>query len=200
MSDPDGTQPRPLILASTSRYRASLLRRLGLDFVQSEAGIDETAANEESPRQLATRLARQKCENVAVRYPDATVIGSDQVASADGTILGKPVTRMAAARQLAGCSGRKVHFFTAVCVCNPTPLGIQQYVDETIVAFRKLSDGEIERYVEREPALDCAGSFKAEGLGITLFDEIATRDPTALIGLPLIWVARALRESGFRLP
>ncbi len=200
MSDPEGTQPRPLILASTSRYRAALLRRLGLEFVQSGASIDETAANEESPRQLATRLARQKSENVAVRYPDATVIGSDQVASADGTILGKPVTRMAAARQLAGCSGRKVHFFTAVCVCNPTPLGIQQYVDETIVAFRKLSDGEIERYVEREPALDCAGSFKAEGLGITLFDEIATRDPTALIGLPLIWVARALRESGFRLP
>ncbi len=200
MSDPEGTQPRPLILASTSRYRAALLRRLGLEFVQSAAGIDETAANEESPRQLATRLARQKSEHVAIRFPDATVIGSDQVASVGGTILGKPVTRKAAARQLARCSGRKVHFFTAVCVSNPAPLLIRQYLDETIVAFRKLSSDEIARYVEREPALDCAGGFKAEELGITLFEEIATRDPTALIGLPLIWVAQALRESGYRLP
>lgn len=192
--------PRPLILASNSSYRAELLRRLGLQFTQAAANIDEAAHAGETPPQLALRLARQKAAKLAERFPGATIIGSDQVASVADTILGKPLTAEAAAHQLRRCSGSQVRFFTAVSVTNPPPLTEQHHIDETLVEFRKLGDEEIDRYIANEPALDCAGGFKAEALGISLFDEIASRDPTGLIGLPLIWLSRALRKSGFALP
>ncbi len=192
--------PRPLVLASKSRYRAGLLQRLGLEFIQASADIDEAALDGETPRELASRLARQKAAKLAEQFPAATIIGSDQVASVGDAVLGKPRTPEAAARQLQLCGGSKVRFYTAVCVRNPAPLAEQQHVDNTDVHFRQLSANEIARYVVREPALDCAGGFKAEALGISLFDEVTSRDPTGLIGLPLIWLAQALRDSGFRLP
>jgi len=194
------TTARPLVLASSSSYRAGLLRRLGLEFIQASADIDEAALAGETPRELASRLARLKAEKLADQYPAATIIGSDQVASIEDAVLGKPLHPDAAARQLRLCAGSQVRFYTAVYVWNPAPLYEKHHVDETEVFFRQLSDDEISRYVAREPALDCAGGFKAEALGISLFDKIVNHDPTGLIGLPLIWLARALRDSGFRLP
>ncbi len=190
----------PLILASGSRYRAELLGRLGLEFTQVAAAIDESALPGENPADLATRLARAKAGRVARDASAATIIGSDQVATVDGALLGKPNTIEAAHRQLGECSGKRSTFLTAVCVISPSLPEPVEHVDETVVVFRDLTTTDITRYVAREPALDCAGGFKAEALGISLFREITTRDPTALTGLPLIWLAAALRRCGYRLP
>ena len=191
-------EPARLVLASTSRYRRELLGRLALDFDAAAPGVDETARAGESPRSLAVRLARDKARAVAARTPQAVVIGSDQVADLDGAALGKPGTAERAFGQLRACSGREVVFHTAVCVAAP---GCEiEFLDRTVVRFRQLSDAEIARYLEREQPFDCAGSFKSEGLGAALFESIRNDDPTALIGLPLIALARALRELGFALP
>ena len=188
-----------LILASTSPYRKELLERLRLPFDTMRPDVDENPSPGESPTTLAERLAVAKAGVIARREPAAFVIGSDQVAELDGRPLGKPGTRDGALAQLGAMSGRAVHFRTAVCVRHGDQAP-RLAIDTTTVHFRALSFEEIERYVDAEQPLDCAGSFKSEGFGITLFEAIETNDPTALIGLPLIATARLLREAGFVLP
>lgn len=188
-----------LLLASTSPYRRDLLARLRLPFETASPGTDEAARAGELPEALVQRLARSKAGAVAGTTVDAWVIGSDQLAECDGRILGKPGTVDAAKAQLAAMSGTTVLFRTAVALVHPDGRALHA-IDTTRVRVRTLSDDEIARYVDAERALDCAGSFKAEGLGITLLDSIETSDPTALIGLPLIATARLLREAGFELP
>ncbi|MET0504199.1 MAG: Maf family protein [Luteibacter sp.] len=192
--------PSPtVILASTSHYRAGLLRRLLERFEQAAPGTDEAALPGEAPAVRAARLAEAKARAVAILHPGSVVIGSDQVADLDGSVLDKPGTVHEAHRQLAASSGRSVVFHTAVCVIAGNGDALT-HVDETRVSFRTLSAADIERYVERERPLDCAGSFKCEGLGITLFERIVNEDPTALVGLPLIATSRLLRAAGIVLP
>lgn len=188
-----------LVLASTSRYRAELLSRLRLTFETVRPDVDEAPAAGESPASLALRLATAKAAAVAATRPEALVVGSDQVASCDGRILGKPGTRANAIAQLQAMSGREVVFLTAVAVASAGAPG-EQALDTTTVRFRQLPDDEIARYVDAESPLDCAGSFKCEGLGIALFESIESRDPTALVGLPLIATARLLRARGVVIP
>jgi septum formation protein len=192
------SKARPLLLASGSRYRAGLLARLRVPFSVQPADADETPLPGEPPAQLAQRLARAKAQAVAQSNPERWVLGSDQVASADSDILGKPGTRERAVEQLSLLSGRSAVFYTAVAlVCGEQ---MHEALDTTIVRFRPLTREEIERYLDAEPALDCAGSFKSEGLGISLCAAIETRDPTALVGLPLIAVRELLAQAGFPLP
>lgn len=189
----------PLLLASTSVYRRELLTRLGLSFDTARPDTDETPQPGEAPLALAARLAVAKAEAVAALHPQAWVIGADQVAEFDGRPIGKPGGRDGALAQLAAMSGREVRFLTGLCVTRhgETPLTA---LDTTVARFRVLSEAEIVRYVDAEQPYDCAGSFKSEGLGIALFEAIESRDPTALIGLPLIATARLLREAGYALP
>ncbi len=191
-----------LVLASTSRYRRDLLARLATGFRVMPPDVDETPRPGETALALATRLAEAKALAVARGCPGALVIGSDQVAELDGRPTGKPGTREQALAQLAASSGRSVIFHTALCVADArtVPPTIHAATDRTEVVFRTLDAGEIARYVDREQPFDAAGSFKAEGLGIALFERIDTTDPTALIGLPLIALARLLRAAGFTLP
>lgn len=193
------TPQHRLVLASGSPYRGALLQRLGLDFQAAAPRVDETAHPEEAPARLAQRLAVSKARAVAAEHPDAWIIGSDQVASCEGMLLGKPGQREHARGQLRLCSGRTVGFHTGLCLLGPDG-SLQQHMDETQVRFRRLGEVDIQSYLDREPALDCAGSFKVEGLGISLFDAVDSRDPTALVGLPLIGLCRLLREAGFRIP
>ena len=189
----------PLVLASTSRYRRELLARLGLPFAVDRPDVDESPLAGEAPASTAARLAQAKARVVAPRHPGAWIIGSDQVADLDGTALGKAGDRDRALAQLQACSGRRVVFQTALCLLRDEgpPLAA---LDRTEVVFRRLHRDEILRYLDAEQPYDCAGSFKCEGLGISLFDAIHSQDPTALVGLPLIALARALREAGYRLP
>jgi len=191
--------PFGLILASTSIYRRELLARLRLPFDTQRPGTDESALPGEAPEAVARRLAHAKAADVAARHPGAWVIGSDQVAQCRGHALGKPGGHEAAIAQLTSMSGQAVTFHTGLCLVRhgAPPL---EAMDCTVVRFRELAADEIERYLRAEQPYDCAGSFKSEGLGIGLFDAIENRDPTALIGLPLIATARLLREAGFRLP
>jgi septum formation protein len=192
-----------LVLASTSRYRRGLLERLRLPFDVARPEADETPLPGEAPAALAGRLAEAKAAAVARLDPDAWVIGSDQVAELDGHPLGKPGGREAAIAQLAAMSGRTVAFHTGVCLlrgAGTEHLGPLAASDTTRVRFRRLDRHGIERYVDAEQPFDCAGSFKSEGLGITLFEAIDNRDPTALIGLPLIATCALLRQAGFTLP
>lgn len=189
-----------LVLASSSRYRRELLERLRLPFRMVAAGIDEAQKANESPRALAQRLAHGKASAAAVMEQNAWVIGSDQVAATADRILGKPQTREACIEQLSFASGRTVEFLTACCVLRHANREAFQHIDTTRVRFRALKADEIARYVDAEKPFDCAGGFKCEGLGIALFESIETRDPTALIGLPLIWLAATLRGCGFIVP
>ncbi|WP_368562002.1 nucleoside triphosphate pyrophosphatase [Pseudoxanthomonas sp. UTMC 1351] len=188
----------PLLLASTSRYRRELLERLRLPFHIARPDVNETALPGESTAILTQRLARAKAEAIASQHPGSWVIGADQAAELDGQPLGKPGHRAGAIAQLTAMSGRQVQFRTAVCLLR----GDQalETLDTTTVRFRALTQAEIERYVDAEQPFDCAGSFKAEGLGIVLFEAIESRDPTALVGLPLIALAGMLRDAGFELP
>jgi septum formation protein len=183
-----------LILASTSRYRRALLERLGLPFMAVSPNVDETAEPGEHPGALATRLAARKALSQTV--PQGLIIGSDQVASLDGALLGKPGTHAAALAQLTACQGRTVVFHTAVAVHDTAAGELHEHVDLTRVQFANRSRQELERYLALEPALDCAGGFKVEGLGVSLFESVESKDPTALIGLPLIWLARSLAQCG----
>jgi len=184
-----------VVLASTSPYRRALLQRILTGFSTAAPPVDESRLDGETPGDMAARLATAKARAVAAGHPGAVVIGSDQVAELDGRLLGKPGDAARARAQLAASSGRTVRFFTAVCVIGAD--GMEHLaVDRTDVRFRTLSDREIATYVEREQPLDCAGSFKSEGLGIALFERIDSRDPTALVGLPLIALARLLRQAG----
>lgn len=191
---------QPLILASGSPYRAQLLARLGLPFQSIAPDIDETARAGESPRTLARRLAREKAARVAAHHPAAVVVGSDQCAALDGRILGKPGGREQALTQLRAASGSAVEFFTAIAVRVPGRAAPLTHLDRTRVRFRRLSEREIERYLDRERPFDCAGAFRAEAMGIALFERIDATDPTALIGLPLIALSGMLREAGFQVP
>lgn len=191
-----------VVLASTSRYRRELLARLLPDFAVDAPDVDETPILGESPRDLAIRLASAKAHAVAARHPDAIIIGSDQVAELDGIALGKPGSVEAARAQLAASSGHTVSFHTALCVFDTRSNAMVERfaIDCTQVVFRTLDAATIARYIDAEKPLDCAGSFKAESLGIALFERIESSDPTALIGLPLIALARLLREAGLSLP
>lgn len=191
--------PLPLILASRSRYRAELLRRLQLPFTQQAADVNETPRRNEAPAALALRLAVQKAQAIALKNPDRWVLGSDQVVATGLKLLGKPGTRARAISQLTLLSGKSVQFVTAVALLRHGQPA-RTALDTTVVRFRKLKPTEIERYVDAEPAFDCAGSFKCEGMGITLCESIETRDPTALIGLPLIATRILLAEADYKLP
>lgn len=189
-----------IILASGSPYRRALLGRLGLPFEAWSPDLDESATPGEAPRETAVRLARAKAEAAARRYPQAWIIGCDQVAEDAGKPIGKPGSAENGRAQLRAMAGRTVLFHTALCLLRPAGRGRSEEVVTTEVAFRPLSDAEIARYVAREPALDCAGSAKSEGLGISLLDRLCGDDPTALVGLPLIALARLLRAEGFEVP
>ena len=189
-----------LVLASTSRYRRKLLERLRLSFDVARPDVDETASPGESPRDLAIRLAQAKACAVATQLADdAWALGSDQVPEVEGRALGKPGGRAAAIAQLDSMSGRIVRFHTALCLAHADGRTFAD-IDLTEVHFRALTDTEIERYVDAEQPFDCAGSFKSEGLGIALFERIDNRDPSALVGLPLIATCMLLRKAGFALP
>jgi septum formation protein len=188
--------PRRLVLGSTSRYRRALLERLGLPFVVAASDLDETALPSESPALTALRLAEAKARAVAAHYPDALVIGSDQVADCAGQPIGKPGSRERAVVQLQTLSGKTVVFHTAVAVVDAASGRCRTALVDVASTFRTLSPAEIAAYLDREEPYDCAGSVKSEGLGIALFERIASDDPTALIGLPLIALTRLLREEG----
>lgn len=186
----------PLVLGSTSRYRADLLRRLGLPFSAVAPQVDESPRPGERCADLALRLALEKAHAVAARHPDAVVIGSDQVAELDGRAIGKPGTHERAVGQLQAMRGRSVLFQTAVAVVRPATGFAQARLAAVTVRFRQLDDDEIERYLRAEQPYDCAGSAKSEGLGIALLEAIDSDDPTALVGLPLIRTCALLREAG----
>jgi septum formation protein len=190
----------PLILASTSRYRRTLLERIAPPFEVQSPRVDEAALDGEAPRARAVRLSLAKARAVAERHPKAIVIGSDQVAALGGRVLDKPGDEETCRSQLAALSGRSAHFYTGCAVIGLDAELRYEHLDTTTVVFRTLTETEIRRYVAREKPLDCAGGFKAEALGITLFERIESADPTALIGLPLIWLASALRKAGYLLP
>jgi septum formation protein len=187
-----------LVLGSTSPYRRELLARLTSRFRALAPHVDETPLPGEAPAAIAVRLAEAKARGVAARAHGALVIGCDQIAELDQRILGKPGNAANARAQLAACSGRVVTFHTAICLLDARGASTHAgaAIDTTRVAFHRLDADEIARYVEREQPLDCAGSFKSEGLGIALFEHIECVDPTALIGLPLIALCRLLREAG----
>jgi septum formation protein len=191
---------RALILASTSAYRHGLLARLGVPFEAFAPMVSEAHLEGESPSDRALRLALAKAASVAQRHPGAVVIGSDQVAACGDEVLDKPGDAVRCRAQLSALSGRSARFYTACAVHGGTDGLLLTHVDTTTVVFRALDEPEIRRYVAREQPYDCAGGFKAEGLGIALFETIESQDPTALIGLPLIWLAAALRRAGYDLP
>jgi septum formation protein len=190
---------RPLILGSTSRYRKELLARLCIPFQVEAPEVDETPLAQEAPEDLALRLALAKARAVANKYPDAVVIGSDQVADLDGEPLGKPGNHTNAVKQLKRMRGKTIIFQTALSVvCVAT--GFEQTDLAAVkVTFRDLTDAEIESYLKAEEPYDCAGSAKSEGLGIALLAAIHNDDPTALIGLPLIRTCHMLRAAGVKL-
>ena len=192
--------PTKLILASSSPYRAQLLEKLRIPFATVYPGIDETARAHESPAALAQRLACEKSLAIASLHRDAWVIGSDQVATQGDVRLDKPGTREQAILQLELVSGKTVTFHTAVCITHAATEHCLTEIDTCHVQFRALKQRQIERYVELEMPLDCAASFKSEGLGITLLERFIGEDPSALIGLPLIRLTRILEQMGLSLP
>lgn len=183
-----------LILASSSPYRKEMLQRLGIPFECISPNIDETPFPGENPAQLALRLSEEKARAIAISHPDAVIIGSDQVATLDGKPIGKPGSFERAKLQLQEMSGNTVQFHSALCVLSHDHFEIDDII--TYCTFRSLSDAEIEAYLQREKPYDTAGSAKAEGLGIALMDNMRSDDPTAIIGLPLIALARMLRSVG----
>lgn len=189
-----------IVLASTSAYRRMLLERLQIPFETDRPETDESPLPGEAPAATAERLALEKARAVAARWPDALIIGSDQVAHLGDEVFGKPGTEARAVAQLQRMRGQTVVFHTALAVLDTRSGQAQVEGVPTHVRFRTLSDEEIRRYVERERPLDCAGSAKSEGLGITLLDAMSGDDPTALIGLPLIALSRMLRVAGVQLP
>ena len=191
---------RPLILASTSRYRRSLLERIAPPFEALNPEVSETPVGGESPRERASRLSLAKARAVAEKHPNAIVIGSDQVCAAGQRVLDKPGDEATCRAQLTALSGHTANFYTGCAVVGIEAGLTLEHLDATTVTFRRLTETEINRYVAREKPFDCAGGFKVEALGITLFDSVESTDPTALIGLPLIWVSNALRQAGYLLP
>ena len=191
--------PRKLILGSTSPYRRQLLERLRIAFDVCAPDVDESAQAGETPRQLACRLAMAKARAVAVQFPAAVVIGSDQVADLDGLALGKPGNHARATAQLQQMRGKTVIFQTAVAVVCLESGFAQMDLAQVNVTFRELTDPEIEAYLRAETPYDCTGSAKSEGLGITLLQAIDNDDPTALVGLPLIRTCRMIQAAGVKI-
>jgi septum formation protein len=196
MSDASNPPPR-LVLASSSPYRRSLLERLRIPFDVIAPGIDETPATGETPEVTAVRLSIAKARAAARQAPGALVIGSDQVATFDGQQIGKPGSHEKALVQLQAMRGRRVEFHSALCLLDGRTDEVQSADIVTRVHFRDLPDAELDAYLRAETPYDCAGSAKAEGLGIALLEAIESDDPTALIGLPLIALTRMLRRAGF---
>lgn len=185
-----------MVLASQSKYRQALMHRLGLNFKSYAANVNESKKEDESGKVLASRLAFEKAELISQKYESDIVIGSDQVCILDETIIGKPGNFENAFKQLSNCSSKKVVFYTALCVLDQSSGQVYESLDVTEVVFRHLKDEEIRCYLNLDKPYDCAGSFKVESLGPTLFKEIITHDPTALIGLPMIKLCGFLRILG----
>jgi septum formation protein len=190
----------PILLASSSRYRQGLLDRFLDDFETVSPDVDETPQDGEAPAALATRLARSKAEAVSSQYRESLIIGADQLAILDGQVLGKPGDHQKAVEQLLAASGHKVKFLTAVCVLDPVSRRRFEHTDKTTVRFRNFDRRLADTYLRHDEPYDCAGSFRIEGAGFVLFDSVSTDDPTALIGLPMIWLAGTLKELGYLLP
>ena len=185
-----------IVLASTSRYRRALLERLAVPFAVEAPNIDESRLPGESARDLVLRLSIGKARAVADRWPNAVVIGSDQVASFDEQILGKPGSAPAAVRALVAVMGRSVRFLTGVAVLNTATDRVRTAVDTTTARFREADEAEIRRYVEHDKPFDCAGGIRFEGLGPFLLRAVETADPSAAIGLPLVALGELLRAEG----
>ncbi|MFT6916185.1 MAG: MAF protein [Motiliproteus sp.] len=189
-----------LILASTSVYRKSLLEKLQLNFSCQAPDMDETPVPGESARELVIRLARAKAEAVGRNHPGALIIGSDQVALLNDTLIGKPHDHQRATAQLRASSGQTLSFYTGLCLHNSATGSSEVICEPFSVHFRTLSDAQIERYLIREQPYQCAGSFKAEGLGISLFEKLEGDDPNTLVGLPLIRLIALLQRQGVEVP
>ena len=187
---------KKIVLGSTSIYRAQLLDRLGLDYVPARPDTDESPLAGESPAATALRLAIAKAQSLENKFPDALVIGADQVADQNGIAIGKPGSKKRALEQLQNMSGQTLVFHSALALLNTGTGRMQSRVVDTTVRFRTLTSQEIENYLDRENALDCAGGAKAEALGIALIASMQSDDPTALIGLPLIALIDMLRAEG----
>lgn len=187
-----------LVLGSTSPFRKQLLEKLGLPFETASPETDETPHDGETPEQLVARLAEAKARAVVPQYPNALIIGSDQVAVNDGEILGKPHTHDKAMEQLRNASGKHVRFLTGLCLYNASTDSAQVEVVPFDVVFRELNDEMIDNYLKAEQPYNCAGSFKSEAMGIALFDRLEGEDPNTLIGLPLIRLVRMLENEGVR--
>ncbi len=192
--------PPRLILASTSPFRREILQKLGLPFDATAPHTDETMLDGESPEDLVSRLAQSKARAVADDWPDALIIGSDQVACVDGEILGKPGNRQNAVKQLLQAAGKTVTFYTGLCLLNSGNQQVQTSCELFRVHFRQLNELQIGRYLDHEQPFNCAGSFKSEGMGITLFSKLEGDDPNTLIGLPLIRLVEMLGNEGVELP
>ncbi|WP_442796567.1 Maf family protein [Pantoea vagans] len=185
-----------ILLASTSPFRQALLRKLGLPFITAAPEVDESPQPGENAEALVIRLAVAKAQAMAETYPRHWIIGSDQVCVLDGTIAGKPHTAENARAQLRAASGQAITFYTGLALFHPASGRLLQCCEPFVVHFRTLSDAEIAGYVEKEQPLQCAGSFKSEGLGICLFDRLEGRDPNTLVGLPLIALNGMLQQAG----
>ena len=188
---------RQLVLASTSTFRRDLLNRLGISFETANPQTDESPLSGESPENMALRLSEAKARAVSPLFPDALIIGSDQVAILDGRVYGKPGTHDNAVRQLQTMRGKTVNFYTGLCVLDARTGKAQVRGIPTLVTFRDLADQEIENYLRREQPYNCAGAAKSEGLGIAIIARMQGDDPNALIGLPLIALCDLLQEAGF---
>ena len=186
-----------IVLASASHYRRSLLDRFLDEYEAVSPDIDESNAEGLSPKKLARRLARTKAETVSMQARDSLVIGADQLADLDGQVLGKPGDHQKAVEQLLAASGQTVTFRTAVCILDPVGRSRYEHIDKTTVRFRQFDRRLAETYLRHDEPYDCAGSFKIEGAGFVLFESVQTDDPTALIGLPMIWVSDVLLELGY---
>jgi septum formation protein len=191
---------KQLILSSTSPFRKKLLQRLSISFTTASPAIDETPFENESPANYVTRLSLEKARSVATQYPDALIIGSDQCSILNGIIRGKPGNHQNAMQQLRESSGKRVSFLTGLCLYDSKTTAYQLDLVPFHVDFRELSDDEIDAYLKTEQPYDCAGGFKSEGLGISLFKRLQGDDPTALIGLPLIRLAEMLRKKDVLIP
>ncbi len=185
-----------LVLASSSPFRRALLDKLQLDYTTDSADIDESPVAGESVEHMVTRLAEAKARALADNYPEALIIGSDQSATLDGQLLHKPGGYEKAFQQLKAASGQQVTFYTGLCLLNTQNQTAETLCDPFTVTFRVLTDSEIQHYLEREEPYNCAGSFKSEALGISLFESLKGKDPNSLIGLPLIELCRLLKKQG----
>ncbi|CAK9884682.1 MAG: Maf-like protein YceF [Candidatus Erwinia impunctatus] len=186
----------PLVLASGSASRKALMEKLSLPFVTASPDIDESPHTDESPASLVIRLAEAKARAVAANFPQQLIVGSDQVCVINDKIIGKPLTTANAIAQLQAASGQKITFFTGLALLDARSNTLSSCCEEYRVHFRHLTDREVIHYIQQEQPLSCAGSFKAEGLGITLFSALEGRDPNTLVGLPLIALCDMLRQSG----